>query len=592
MNTEYQRAASTGTWWSVFRLAAKHPKVGVLHLRALMAPRAAADLENLIANMKLAPLILFLLKHPIVGFRNVLPNIRFARSAAESHQSEQPDPLQDTIGLKPQSVDADPPDEEGDPMRLLDEAESVVLDQQLVAAAEREIDSTLFGGRNHDEDRFVRLALRTSYHEFNIPGTTVQQEVVFEPRLLLHESGAVQLSLALRTEGPLNTDQVLELMYSPEPRIVRSRIAEPLLRGSGWENRVSGWSDELDAGAPLATIEHPEKASMQDALFAHIHAVLRAIRLHRYTFWITYPLAIVVPDGCCDPTNDWRKTHREDVVRIALRSMSTSRVAAHVQDPRDFSHRADRSLFASLASAAHFQWEGDAPFGIEELNTVLVTDYALLLFVRLQAMETEVARMALGERKLRERYKDAILLFSELRQGNLRAGETRIMVAHMLQEMGANHIRPTIESALNLAGMAHSTMSDAKAARRSWWITLVATVVAVVVAVPSVGQLLDSAKTTPPEAGGEWLVTPLKESAALGFWGPWAVLGTISGVLLFIWFAGWIWRHRPRRLPGVHRGFAWPTEISVEREEPSKVADSANPDDGQSTRVAHSRAEG
>jgi hypothetical protein len=570
MNWEYQRAVSSGTWRAATRLAFKHPKIGVMHFRALWAPRTASDLEGLMATMKVRSLMIFLLKHPIVGVRNVLPNIRFVRSSKKGNHPEPTESVPPPEGqLESAPMDSEL-DDERQTLALLEEVERMVLDQQLVAAAEREIDSRLFGGKNHDEDRFVRLALRNSYHEFNVPGTTAQQTVVFEPRLLLHESGAIQLSIALRTEGPLNTSEVLELMYSPGPRIVRSEFAKPLLIGSGWENRVTGWADELDAGAPLAVIAHSEPVSIQDVLFAHADAVMRVMR-QRCTSWVTFPLVIAVPGPCCEQ-HTWRKNHREDVVRIALRSMSTARVAEHVQDPTDFSLRADHSLFASMGSAAYFQWEGNPPVGVDELNTVLVVEYALLLYMRLQSMETEVARMALGERELRDRYKDAILLFSELRQGNLRAGESRIFVAHMLQEMGANHIRPTIESALNLAGMAHSTKSDAKAARRSWWITLVATVVAVVVAVPSVSQLLDAAKTAPTETGGEWLLTPLKQSAALGFWGPWVVLGSISGVLLFTWFAGWVLRRRPRGLPGRRRGFAWPTQITVQAQDTNQDA--------------------
>lgn len=592
MTLEYQRAASAGTWKAVLRLTSKHPKIGLMHLRALMAPRAAEDLEKFIENMKFVPLILFLLKHPVVGFRHVLPNIHFTRTSKKTGSPEQPILVPDGTDPDFDSVPLKVTDEEAETLRILDEAERVVLDQQLVAAAERAIDSTLFGGRNHDEDCFVRLTLRSSYHHFSVPGTEIQQHVVFEPRLLLHESGAVQLSVALRTEGPLSTDQILDLMYSPDERIVRSELAEPLLRGSGWEGRLTEWSNERDAGARLGIVAHPEKVSMHDLLFAHIHAVTRVIR-HGYTFWTIYPVAIVVPDTCCKPT-EWRKKHREDVLRIALRSMSATRVAKHVPNPPDFSLRADHSLFANMGSAAYFQWEGEPPFGIGELDTVLVIEYALLLYVRLQTMETQVARMTLGERKLRERYRNAILLFSELRQGNLRAGETRIIVAHMLEEMGANHIRPTIESALELAGMAHATVSDAKAARRSWWITLVATVIGFVVAVPSVSQLLDSAKGTTPAAGEEWLVVPLKQFAAIGFWGPWAVLGSISGALIFIWFANWLWRNRPRSVPGRRRGFAWPTQIAVEihdEEEDTSSSSSKEPHARETSRADRSSSE-
>lgn len=173
-----------------------------------------------------------------------------------------------------------------------------------------------------------------------------------------------------------------------------------------------------------------------------------------------------------------------------------------------------------------------------------------------------VARMILGERELRKRYRDAIDLFSELRQGNVRAGEARDVVSHLLTELGADQMRPTIESALNLAGMAHSTVSAAKASRRSLWITLLATGIAVLVAFPALGQLLDSAAKQPLASGPAGMLAPLRWAASLGFWGPWALMGWVLAAALGFWLLGWLVRHRPRRLPSFRRGYAWPTRFT------------------------------
>lgn len=87
--------------------------------------------------------------------------------------------------------------EDVDTLEMLAEAEAAYLGTQVVSAAVRESDANLFGGPDRDGDGFVRLMLRESYHDFVLPGSGEKHHVVFEPRLLLHESGVAQLDLAL-----------------------------------------------------------------------------------------------------------------------------------------------------------------------------------------------------------------------------------------------------------------------------------------------------------------------------------------------------------------------------------------------------------
>lgn len=554
---DVKRADTERTWSAGIAFAMRHPRLGARHLRALWAPKVVADLDALLAKQTISELARFVLKHPIVGLRRVLPNVRIGpgRDDAAGTTAEQPEPQENEL-------DEDEGDKEGsNPLSSLDEAEGLILDQQLISAVERASDAILFGGRDRDEDRFVRLKLRNSYHEIAVPGSSDTRGVVLEPRLLMHESGILQLNLRIDVEGPLDTEQVIEMMWASEPRVVRSKMSTPLLAGSGWAQLVREFADEPDAGMPLGLIDHEFPASMTDVLMAHLNAIMAVIHA-RHHAWVVYPVAIVVPGGCCARSR-WRLEHSVDVHRIAWRARGGRRIAEHVEPPKDLSIRADHSLFATLGNAAYFQWEGEPPAGMDELYTVFVFEYALLIYMRLQAMERDVARMSLDERKLRKRYRDAIVLFSELRQGDIRAGEARDIVAHVLTQLGAEKMRSTIESALNLSGMAHSTVSAAKASRRSWWITLLATGVAILVAVPSLRQVLDAAQREPVGSGSEWILRPLRWAAAQGFWGPWALMGSLLTGLLVFGVAGWAVRHRPSRLPRFRRGFAWPTPIEI-----------------------------
>lgn len=563
MYEHYVKADGTRSWASGIGFAIKHPRLGYHHLRALWAPRVLADIDALLKNKTLTGLVVFSVKHPTAAVRYVLPNVRLSRGPELKESPTNVDELLHSGEDEPApSVEED----DGDPLEPLNEAERLIIDQQIVSAAERFTDRRIFGGRSHDEDRFVRLQLRNSYHDFVVPGESTSQHVVFEPRLLLHESGAVQLDLTIRAEGPLSTDQILGLMWGPAPRIVRSEMSTPLLAGSGWEPLVVEIGEELDVGKPLAVIDHEFPASMTEASKAHLGAVMTVLR-RQTTYWVNYPVALVQPASCCSPER-WRSNHSQEVHRLAVRGRGTGGIASHVERPPDLSMHPDHSLFANLGSAVYLQWDGEIPTGIEELDTVLVLDYALLTYVRLQTMEWKVSKLALGERVLTRRYRDALELFSELRQGNVRAGEARDIIRHVLADAGADQMRSTIETALSLAGTAHETVSASRASRRSWWITVFATLIAALVAVPAVQQLIDSAAALSSSAGSGPFVAPLLWAGSLGFWGPWALMGTVVALVGVLMTLGWIWRHRPGHLPSLRRGYAWPNRIMMKGQPP------------------------
>lgn len=314
MYEDYVKADSTPSWASGIGFAVRHPRLGYYHLRALWTPRVLADIDALLKNKTLTGLAVFTLKHPIAAAKYILPNVRLSHG---SDSEESPTSVEELVhdGVN-EPAPADEGDD-GDPTETLNEAEQLIIDQQIVSAAERFTDRRIFGGRSHDEDRFVRLQLRNSYHDFVVPGESATQHVVFEPRLLWHESGAIQLDLTIRAEGPLSTDQILGLMWGPAPRIVHSEMSTPLLAGSGWEPLVVEIGEELDVGKPLALIDHEFPASMTDASMAHLGAVMRVLR-RKTTYWVHYPVALIQPGSCCSP-EQWRSNHSQDVHRLAIR---------------------------------------------------------------------------------------------------------------------------------------------------------------------------------------------------------------------------------------------------------------------------------
>ncbi|GMA27059.1 hypothetical protein GCM10025874_03120 [Arenivirga flava] len=186
--------------------------------------------------------------------------------------------------------------------------------------------------------------------------------------------------------------------------------------------------------------------------------------------------------------------------------------------------------------------------------------------------------MRAGERGLRIKYRQAIRLFSELRQGEARTGEARESASHLLREFRAEETRRTIESALNLSSAAHSTRSAAKATRRSWWLAVVATAVAVLVSLAPLQDLVSYGRSARDELP-KWIGAALDLLAEQPLIAALQVVASILALSLALWFVTWLGRSGPRALPSLTRGFSWPVHIRVSeasREEAEELRRASN----------------
>lgn len=317
---------------------------------------------------------------------------------------------------------------------------------------------------------------------------------------------------------------------------------------------------ELDANEPLGEIVHTSRASVTELLEIHLSAILACVRGNAVHF-VNYPVSIIQSSPCCKP-EAWKVKHRDDLLRLSMRGSIDRQISPEMPLPVDLSLGRDHSLFANMGSAVYMKWEGEAPKSISELDTVLVFEHALLLYMRLHSLEQKVTNGPLRASELRLRNRDAIELFSELRQRDLRFGEARDIARHVLEDLGASDIRRTIEVALDLSASAYGVLSAERAATRAWWVTLAATVLAFVLAIQPIGSLIQSAST-------DVNVTGLPKMAfvhlqTLGFWAPWAVLSTMvlaTGVARVI---ASLFRREDKPSRSKRRGYKWPTEFVID----------------------------
>lgn len=166
-----EAATASDSWRAAFAFAQRHPRLGIRYLRAKwlstkVAPRVAelAETESLTSLAKL-----FFL-HPIFTMRHILPYIRLTRGNTNRIEWDRPStPSDHEQPISMPGGESDPDDV--DTLKVLAEAESILLNRQVVSAAIRRKDVYLFGGPSHDDDGFVRLMLRESYHDFVLPGS-------------------------------------------------------------------------------------------------------------------------------------------------------------------------------------------------------------------------------------------------------------------------------------------------------------------------------------------------------------------------------------------------------------------------------------
>lgn len=456
----------------------------------------------------------FALRHPVL----------FAQSMLR-HESKDHSPTEAQDGSSTPLVET------------LEVGTGVLLDAQKISSVEREIDARLFGGSSRDFDKFVRLNLRGSYHDVRLPNSTDTFHVVFEPRLLIHESGILQLTIAVPIDTFLTTSQLIRLSRSDRAIVVKSQVPEPLIAYTD-DGR---WLPENDAGARLRERVSDDGWSVAALLHEHVNVIARALKSRSRSRWSIHATVFAAPGTCCKSGEAWRNNHEVDVARIAARHQPKGSFAHERLVGPNLALEHDSFLTANIGSTTKIDYAADPrePFG--ELDTVLLVEHVMLQFCRLEHIEDRVSRPRLYGRALRRLQHDAIGAFTDMRQHELRYGSARDIATHLLDELGAQEMRRTIETALDLASQANATQEASAQARRSMTLTWVATILAALVAIPALADLLDLAAEIDPTTGFSWLLAPFHWLAGLGGWGPWLIVLVLIVAVILRWLIRKLW---------------------------------------------------
>ena len=476
----------------------------------------------------------FSLRHPII----VLRGFRSVRAHSEEASEEAAD------GHSPDSGQA-----------ALDKAHEIVMNRVKVSAAERSIDAGLFSARSRKSDSFVRLVLRNSYHWVKGPDA---EEIYFvaEPRLLLHRSGAVQLTIAVPIPRELRTRDLVRLSHASQLTAIRSEWSEPLLADLPSRHLGGEWSSDLDSNARLRTITYDGGNEWSAIMLRYVDACFASIGSRSRTGWLSYPTVMTKAGDCCQNSRLWRKRHAEDIIRLAVRFDSRAELAPSASAGQDLAVQRDNSLYVNMGSATHITFTGAVADGISQLYTVLITEYAVLLYWRLRQMDRALARSDLRGRSVTRLNRASLKLLAEARLEDLSHGTTRHIVRTALQDLGGDQVRESLLTSLDLTSQALAMREGASQSRRGAWLAFLAVVFSLVVAIPTLVGPLAEWGGGPKELSPPWLRWVYSNASEL----PFMLLGLLilGGVLALI-VGGVVravrasdWPHQWRR-----RGYYW-----------------------------------
>lgn len=503
--------AVSAAWPSEDRIRVT-PKVRKLARSITQVERMREDLEEARSNPSLKSYVRFAQRHPKVILHGLLRR-RQSESKASAENGD---------------------DAAGDP---LDFAREVVLNAQKISAVERKMDARLFGGNSRDFDEFVRLSLRGSYHDIQLPGKDATTYVVLEPRLLLHRSGVAQLTIAVPIKQEVSTEQLVSLARSDSMRVVKSRVPAPLVAHPG----LGTWTKEFDTGTPLIERADDSGQTFDEILFEHIEVVRRAIHGRKGGQWTTYATVIASSGSCCKSGVEWKNSHQRDVAQIAARHFGSRKLNIERLRGEDLSLDYDEYLSVNLASALKISFAKGERHPFSELNTVILVEHVLLQYCRLQSIEARVGRPRQFGHKLSRLQREAIAIFTDMRQQELRYGTAREIASRLLEELGGHEIRRTTETALALAAQSDATHQASIQSRRAMRVTWIATILAALVAIPSLAQLISLVVETHDTPGSGWFVQTFRWLDGLHGWGPWVIVLTVIALFALAWLAKKVW---------------------------------------------------
>ncbi|MEV1145209.1 hypothetical protein [Micromonospora sp. NPDC049799] len=464
-------------------------------------------------------------RHPGLGFR-------LARAFLRARMKRK----EDGSGAEEKAEDVDEPITET--IRLIEES---VAHAQALNAMQQSVEQRIFRPSYLSDEPYLRLQLRDSVQWRSLlkggrrrQAGDLEDGLVVQALLLIHRSGVMQLTIAVRLPEDLGMQEFRAQIFGSSPMFAASEIAAPFIEGAArhWGEKDDGrwlgaWSEEVHAGTRWRRMVFGSPSSVTDLFILYQAAIIDAVDVDFFDEWQCYPVVCIDEVGCCEGVEQtWLESHSTELVHltggmggdVTLRNSALAALRPFEKSIVD-----DYSLFVSPSKAIRINWNADSEgvYFSEHLWTLLVIESTLLQYWQLRALDERLSDTRGRAFSVKDIQEQAIYGLQEFRHSTLTFGTAIDMADDMLKGWRAHKLHQRILEALNQLQQLMAAEEAKRTGRRANILASVAVVVALAFGLPAIDETLKIAAGVPDAGFAGYLAEPVKQLAEQGNAGAW-----------------------------------------------------------------------
>ncbi|MFC9700331.1 hypothetical protein ACFTWD_06505 [Streptomyces sp. NPDC056943] len=462
-----------------------------------------------------------------------------------------------------------------------------VAREQSINAVQHAIENNLLNPTYLLSEPYLRLRLIGAKQWLNRmnggllrdPGN-LEEGVMVDALLLLHRSGVMQLTIAVRLPDNISVENYRQMASSSSEIVSASSLPEPIIKAASdsrrWEARLAGqWEDEMEAGVRWRMIEHPSPMRISDLFNIYADAISGTLGSSGLQAWLCYPAAFIDHVDCCATEEEFKQLHADELKNAIARSIDVARVRPEFL-PKILSEEGsvtvEKSLYCDPSSSLEINWDGSSEILFERhLWTLVLLESALLQYWQIRLLDHRISVTSGKLKSVRELQLEAIFGLREYRDSGIVYGTALDLAERLLQGWRADRLHSHVLASLDQLQQLAVATESIKGGRRANLLAATALIVALFFGLPAVNDTLEIAAKVKVEGLLAIPLGPFRDLATLEERGAWI------GYLLFLASVGIPamtlalsrWSRGLRRRRRRHPGMSWPVPLTVEQGEGS-----------------------